>query len=30
MTSTDPAPAPVLDPDTEYFYRLEQCDEEEL
>jgi len=28
MTSTDGAPA--LDPDTEYFYRLEQCDEEEL
>ena len=28
---TSPATEPVLDPDTEYFYRfIEQCDEEEL
>ena len=28
---TSPDPAPILDPDTEYFYRfIEQADEEEL
>lgn len=29
MSSPDPEPI-ILDPDTEYFYLLEQCDEEEL